>query len=94
MKLMSRSADVRVTSFEELTLKTPSVILSSRHLYIPKGIHYFDHSESKESSPATATSEANPGRKQADSSRLDPVTTSDLRAYNLVAINGLLMATA
>lgn len=100
MKLVSKSSVARISAFGDLIINAPELVLSSaKQLYLPDGIQYFD-SEPKTPAPTTASSfnlDPTIMTQSAVRGAADPMATTSsshhLRAYNLVAINGLLMAT-
>lgn len=93
MRLMSKSGGAKITTFDEMLLRAPSLKLQAKHLYVPSGVQYFDSAPAQRAgSEGAAAEEAKRNFMLTQSSaRRDPLD-SRLRAYNLVAINGILMA--
>lgn len=110
MKLVSRSAGIRITTFEELLLRSPSLSLSSSaNLNIQNGIEYFDLLQAKSDedndnsvdgkdmkSNNNILTQPNVVRSGHQGIEADGKGNNGLalRAYNLVATDGILMALA
>lgn len=83
LELVSKSASVKVTTLEELSLRSASISLSaSRGLYMINGIDYFD-SEPDRTKSQPSISPLDDARREAE-----------LFAYNLVIVDGILRAEA
>lgn len=80
-KLVSRSASVKLTSGDQLELSAPTLEFRAPagHLYLASGVRYLDAPLTQWPGATTKPTTAAPASGQ-------------LRAYNLVAVNGLLMA--
>lgn len=104
---MSKSAGAKITTFDELKLIAPALILNSaKHLYLPTGIQYFDSEPTTAAaaqtnaggstiSQLTQSSVGSGSRRQQNNNVGRSQTTessSSLGAYNLIVMNGLLMA--
>lgn len=86
MSLMSKSAVARLSSHEDLILSAPILKLNAaKHLYISKGISYFDSEPEASNKDTIMTQSAFKGSTEF-------IAEGQLRAYNLVAINGILAA--
>lgn len=124
---MSRSAGIQIATFEELTLKAPSLNLkSANNLYIQNGLEYFDSTQLLErDNLSNGNSYGNKVdsvygkyKHDKDDERINNILTQsadverdyhqshgfsangnggnnyDLRAYNLVVADGILIAVA
>lgn len=79
MKLISKSAAIKITSFEDVVAKAPSITFNANELYLASGVDYFDSIDLKRMA-------------QLRDDKLTTKSAERLRAYNLVTINGMLMA--
>lgn len=79
MKLVAKSASVKLTTFQELQLDAPELqLVAGKHLYIVNAdLRYFNSAAA-----AAAVNQSDFLSRQKSVSR----------AYNLVAVDGLLMA--
>lgn len=89
MKLISKAANLRLTTAEEISLEVDQLRLHSSQLYLSgDGLRYIDADDQESLGEATPI-------QRAEAQRLPPAGSSapkPLRGYDLVSINGLLLA--
>lgn len=83
MKLVAKSAGMQLEAAEEVLLKSQSVVLDSKQLYVSDGIRYFDN---------YLTVNLDATSNEVGDNDDKPSVGNQLMAYNLVAVNGILMA--